>query len=333
MGRPTIYSIAKACGVSASTVSRAFNKPHVISDAVRARILAVAAEMDYRPNPAARGLVTGRTDMLGLLVPDITNPFFPPIVRAIQQTAWEIGYSVLLVHADESTVAEPRLMRRLRGHVDGLILCSPRTPPKALREATEGIPTVLINRVLPGLPAVVCDDSTAFVEGGRHLQELGHRTVALLRGPAASWVAAQRANAVRGWAGESGTELIELGPFTASFDGGVTAAQALLDTPATAAFAFDDLMACGLLAELARHGLTVPGHTSVIGCDDVLLASTATPSLTTVTAMPEEIGATTVTLLRREITGATRAAKVVRYDGEFTVRASTGPPAPARVRR
>lgn len=331
MARPTIYSIAKACGVSASTVSRAFNKPHVISDEVRDRILAVAAELDYRPNPAARGLVTGRTDMIGLLVPDITNPFFPPIVRAIQQAAWSIGSSVLLVHADEVSEAEPRLTRRFRGHVDGLILASPRAPSPALREATEGIPTVLVNRELPGLPSVVCDDTAALVQGGQHLEELGHRTVALLRGPAASWVAAQRTSAVRGWAEDSGVTLVELGPFNASFDGGVAAAKALLDTPATAAFAFDDLMACGLLAELARHGLTVPGHTSVIGCDDVLLARTVTPSLTTVTAATEEIGEAAVSLVRREITGSVGASKAVRLDGTLTVRASTGPPAPGRV--
>lgn len=327
MGRATIYSIAKACGVSASTVSRAFNKPNVISDPVRERILAVAAEMDYRPNPAARGLVTGRTNMVGLLVPDITNPFFPPIVRAIQQTAWARGFSVLLMHADESMHTEPQLMRRFRGHVDGLILCSPRTPSKALREATEGIPTVLVNRVLPGLPAVVCDDTAALVEGGRHLQDLGHRTVALLQGPAASWVAAQRTDAVRGWAERSGVELVELGPFPASFDGGVTAATSLLGTSATAAFAFDDLMACGLLAELAGHGRAVPGHISVIGCDDVLLARTVTPSLTTVTAATDEIGKAAVALLRREIHGSTDRSKVVRYDGTLTIRASTGSPA------
>lgn len=324
MKRATIYSIAKACGVSASTVSRAFSRPELVNAEVRERIQATAREVGYQPNRAARGLVTGRTGMIGLLVPDITNPFFPPLVRAIQQAAADIDCSVLLVDADESVAAEPQLVTQLKGQVDGLLVASPRSS-SALKEATDGLPSVVINRRVRGVPAVICDNTRALRDAGRHLYENGHRTVALMRGPSASWAARQRADAIQSWAAGSRVELIDLGPFVASFDGGLAAAAALLATKATAAFAFDDLMACGVLAGLAEAGVSVPGERSVIGCDDVLLARTVTPRLTTVTAPVRRLGYAAVDMLRRY--GEGEAVDEVRIDGELTIRASTGPAA------
>ena len=322
MKRATIYSIAQACGVSASTVSRAFSRPHVVKPEVRERIHATAREIGYQPNKAARELITGRTGVIGLLVPDITNPFFPPLIRAIQQAAAVLDSSVLLVDAEERPAAEPELARRLWGQVDGLLMASPRSS-SALKEATGGLPAVVINRRIRGLPAVICDNTRALRSAGRHLEELGHRRVALIRGPSASWAARQRADAVHAWARDRGVDLVDLGPFAATFDGGLAAAAALLGTPCTAVFAFDDLVACGVLAGLAEAGVPVPGERSVIGCDDVLLARTVTPQLTTVTAPVERLGHAAVEMLRRH--GGGDSTEELRLDGELVVRASTGP--------
>jgi LacI family transcriptional regulator len=334
MKRATIYSIAEACGVSASTVSRAFSRPHVVNPELREWIHATAAEFGYQPNKAARGLITGRTGMIGLLVPDITNPFFPPLIRAIQQAAAAADASVLLVDAEERAAAEPELAKRLWGQVDGLLMASPRSS-SALKEAAGGLPAVVINRRIRGLPAVICDNTRALRSAGRHLEDLGHRQVALARGPSASWAARQRADAVHAWARDSGVSLVDLGPFAASFDGGIAAAAALLGTRCTAVFAFDDLMACGVLAGLAEAGVAVPGERSVIGCDDVLLARTVTPQLTTVTAPVEALGRTAVEVLHRNDRGGDEE---VRLDGELVVRGSTGPapvkrPAASAARR
>jgi DNA-binding LacI/PurR family transcriptional regulator len=327
MKRATIYSIAQACGVSASTVSRAFSRPHVVNVEVRERIHAKARELGYQPNKAARGLVTGRTGMIGLLVPDITNPFFPPLVRAIQQAAAARDAAVLLVDAEESAAAEPQLVKRLQGQVDGLVIASPRSS-SPLRDAAQGLPAVVINRRIRGVPAVICDNTYALRGAGRHLEDLGHRRVALLRGPSASWSARQRADAIHSWARSSRTALVDLGPFPASFDGGLAAATALLRTKCTAAFAFDDLMACGVLAGLVQGGVSVPEDFSLVGCDDVLLASTVTPQLTTVAAPVERLGEAAVDLLHRHSNGG--PVEEIRLDGELVLRASTGPAAGRR---
>nr|WP_246221369.1 LacI family DNA-binding transcriptional regulator [Phytoactinopolyspora mesophila] len=325
MKRVTIYAVAEACGVSASTVSRAFSRPEIVNDELRERILVTAREMGYQMNRAARGLATGRTGMVGLMVPDITNPFFPPLVRAIQQAAAQIDSSVMLVDADERASAEPELISRLKAQVDGLIIASPRAATGSLTEAVGGLPAVVINRTVPGMSAVVCDNSAALTEAGRHLQELGHRRVALIGGPAASWAARRRAAAIRAWAEKSEVELIELGSFGASYEGGREAAVAFAGSAATAAFAFDDLMACGVLAGLAEAGVPVPEARSVVGCDDVLLARTVTPNLTTVTAPVAELGRVAVDLLQQNLNGG--APEQIVLEGTLALRGTTGTPA------
>lgn len=324
--RVTIYQIASVCGVSSATVSRTFTRPELVSDAVRQRILAVAAQMGYRPNKTARGLATGRTSTLGLVVPDITNPFMPALVRAIQQAAAAVDCSVLLVDAQENAAAEPQLISRLHGQVDGLVLASPRASSAVLRDAALELPCVVINRIMRDVPAVVCDNTKALAEAGGHLVDLGHRRVALLAGPAASWAAQRRVRAVRGWARHAGVELVELGPFEASFAGGHAAGAAFLATDATAAFAFDDVMAGGVLAELAESGTSVPAQRSIVGCDDVLLARMMMPSLTTVTAPVDKLGQAAVDLLYSRIHEPAAKAMVIRLDGTLTVRGSTASP-------
>lgn len=323
MKRVTIYSIAQEVGVSASTVSRAFSRPDLVRGDVRDRIMETADRLGYAPNRAARGLATGRTGLIGLLIPDITNPFFPPLVRAIEQAAAERDAGVLLVDAAANGAAEPRLVHQLRTQVDGLIVASPRAPSAALKEAVEGVPTVVVNRAIQGLPAVVCDNTKALREGADHLLEQGHRTIALLRGPARSWAASRRAQAVRRWAEGRDVNLVEFGPFEAQFEDGRSAASAVVDSGATGILAFDDLMACGVLAGLAEQGLAAPEDVSVVGCDDVLLARTMTPALSTVTAPTEELGRLAVEMLDRAAAG--EAVRNATVEGALTLRGTTGP--------
>lgn len=323
MTKVTIYSIADALGVSGSTVSRAFTRPDQVRDDVRARILAKADEMGYQPNKSARRLATGRTGAIGLFIPDITNPFFPPLVRAIQQAAADKDASVIMVDAGESTSAEAALIRRLAGQVDGVIVASPRGTPARLREAIGSTPAIVVNREMMHATTVICDNSAALAQAGDHLRDLNHQTVALLHGPSASWAARQRASAIRKWAGSADVELIELGPFEASYEGGREGAAAFADSPATAAFAFDDLTACGVVAGLAERGLSVPGDRSIVGCDDVLLARVLTPKLSTVSAPIDRLGAAAVDLLGEVMAG--KHPNSLRIQGDFTPRQSSGP--------
>ncbi len=323
MSKVTIYSIAEELSISASTVSRAFSRPELVKADVRDQILNLAEQLGYQPNKTARRLVTGVTGAIGLFVPDITNPFMPPLVRAIQQAAVERDASVLLVDAEEDSKAELGLITRIAGQVDGVIIASPRSASSVIKQAVGRKPAVLVNRVMDGVPSVVCDNTSALREAGQHLVDLGHSSIALLRGPSASWAAQRRAEAVRTWARRADVTLIELGPFDASFDGGRAGAEAFAGSSATAVFAFDDLAACGVVAGLADRGLWAPQHRSVIGCDDVLLARVLTPSLTTITAPVDELGVTAVRMLEEAIGGATPES--VRLPGTFVPRDSTGP--------
>jgi len=325
--RPTIYSLAQELGLHASTVSRAFNQPDKVNAKSRERVLRRAAEVDYQPNLTARRLITGRAAIMGLIIPDIENPFFPPVIRAVQNAALLHELNVMLLDSELCPKRELQLITKMRRQMDGLILASPRSNVVEILEACGDTPTVLINQVFPGVRAVIIDNSAALEAAGDALANLGHRKIALLRGPASSWAARERAKAVRSWSQAEkhvGLELTELGPFDATFDGGFKAASHLIASGATAAIAFDDLMACGTVAGLADRGLAVPEDYSVVGCDDVLLARTSTPTLSTVTAPVDDICRTAVDLLRSAIAGEP-PGEPIAYPGLFKLRASIGP--------
>ena len=261
VARVTIYSIARDCRdcpVSAATVSRAFSRPDLVRPDVRDRILARSRELGYRPNQTARHLTTGRTGMIGLFLPDITNPFFPPLVRTIQQAAAAADMSVLLVDSEERPGVEPGLISRVKAQADGLIVASPRARSRALTDTVAQVPAVLINRRMRGIPNVVCDYVPALIDAGRHLLDQGHRHVALIRGPSASWAGQQRASAVRAWAADAGVQLADLGSYPATHAGGREAADVLMVSRATAAFAYDDLVACGVLPASRPTGCGSP---------------------------------------------------------------------------
>lgn len=323
MKRVTIYAVAQACGVSASTVSRAMARPEVVNPQVRERILRTAEQMGHHINRAARGLATGRTGTIALLVPDITNPFFPPLVRSIQQAADRKGWSVLLLDTVESAATETDLLARLPSEVDGVLLASPRSAGSVLRSRADSVPTVLVNRTVPRMSAVLCDNSAALAAAGEHLMSLGHRNIALATGSAASWAAGERAKAVRRWAEATDVRLIDLGAFPATFAGGRDAGTAMVGTGASAAFAFDDLTACGMIAGMADADLAVPADVSLVGCDDVLLARATTPALTTVSAPFDELGSAAIDLLAEVIDDPAQRRRQIKLPGALRTRAST----------
>ena len=324
--KPTIYSIAQAVGVSPSTVSRAMSRPELVKESVREAVLAASRELGYTPNRAARGLATGRTGVIGMLVPDVQNPFFPPLIRAVQVAARNHDAELLLIDSELSASAERELVSRIRPQVDGVIVASPRLPTATLRDVLAGMPAVLVNRSARAVASVVVDNTPALQEIGDRLLELGHRRVALLRGPRAAWAATHRAKAVRAWAERAEVELVEIGPLEAQFAAGRDAAAQIIDADAGAIFAFDDLMAAGVIAGLSYRGERVPHDRSVIGCDDVLLAQTMTPSLTTVTAPFEDLGRSAVELLEEAVAGG--AARTVSLPGKAALRGTIGPRSP-----
>lgn len=331
--RPTLVTLASRCGVSTSTVSRALTRPDMVNAEVRSLIIATAREMGYRPNKVARGLATGRVGRIGLLLPDVANPFFTELLRAVQHAASrEPGTSVIIVNSDERPGAESDLITDVLAEVDGMILASPRAPAIDLKEAIGGAPAVLINRPLKGQDAVLIDYSDAIAVAARHLVEQGHNRIAMVRGPSASWASAQRANALTRWSRENDVETIDLGPGAATYETGVSASQALVTSRATAVIAYDDMVASGIVAGLHSLGRRVPEDVAVVGCDDTLLARLLTPALTTVSPPYDSVGAAALELLNARIRSPHHPARHVRFPCTVAMRESSQVQGPS-VRR
>ena len=320
----TIRDVARQAGVSPSTVSRALTVPAKVERSTRERILALAEELGYRPNRAARGLITGRTGNLGLLVPDLANPFFPGLVKGIQARALESDYQLFVVDTGENAAVEPELVRQLAKQVDGLLLCSPRMRPAELREAIDLVPTVLVNRALPKASSVTFRNVDGAVALVAHLAGLGHRDLGFLAGPASSWSGAQRRRGIRAACQRQGLRLHELGPVAPTFDGGQSAADEVLSAPVTAVIAYNDLVAIGLGQALAERSVDVPGRLSIVGFDDIPMAGMIRPSLTTVANPVAEAGREAVDLLLSQLNDPAIGVRQVRVPTSLQVRGSTG---------
>jgi DNA-binding LacI/PurR family transcriptional regulator len=324
----TITDVARAAGVSASTVSRALSVPEKVDPTTRERVLRVAEHLGYSPNRAARGLITGRTGNLGLLLPDLANPFFPGLVKAVQLHAHRSDHQVLMMDTDEDPAVELGLARSLAKQVDGVILCSPRMRAAELREAASYGPTVLVNRRARNVPAVVFDNRAGMRIALEHLAGLGHEHVGFAAGPRSSWSNTERLSALREAAAELGVRLAELGHFPPTFDGGRVAAEGVLLSGVTAVIAYNDLVAVGLCQALAERGVDVPGELSVVGVDDIALAGMVRPALTTVALPTETAGRAAVDLLLTllQADSAPRRAPQVDIAADLRVRESTAPP-------
>ncbi|WP_164234067.1 LacI family DNA-binding transcriptional regulator [Microbacterium hydrocarbonoxydans] len=302
-GRVTLADLARAAGVSESTASRAFTRPDLIRDDTVERIKRLAIELGYSVDPHARALSTGRTRNIALIVPDIANPFFPPLVREVEAGAERAGYAVFLGDSDERAAREKVLIDRLDMQVDGFVLASSRLPAEQILELAERVPTVLINREIEGVQRVLVDAASGVREAVDLLAAMGHSTIAYLAGPPETWADQQRRAAVLGGAAAAAVTVtvIELG--RPSYEAGRECVGSLIATGATAAIAFDDVIAHGVLAGFSLIGLNVPADFSVIGCDDVLAATTL-PALTTVSGGSAASGAAALSTLLGLIDGA-----------------------------
>lgn len=328
--------VAERAGVSPSTVSRAFTRPDMLSVETVARVRQAASELDYVVDVYARGLRSGRRGAIGLVVPDIANPFFPPLIRAAQAAAAEHGFTTVIADSDEDARNERGLVEQLGAQTDGVVLASSRMGSTELGELCRGRRIVLVNRDVAGVPHVLIDSGPGMRQAAEHLAELGHRHVAYVSGPATSWSDRQRARALRAAAEDLGLRLAVLPHRRPGQEAGRDAAAEVLATGATAAVAFDDAVGQGLLVGLAEADVAVPGAVSVIGCDDTIAAITA-PALTSVHGPTREAGELAVDLLLRRIgalpEGEGDGAPAVVVASRLVVRGSTGPAAPSAARR
>ncbi|WP_426504673.1 LacI family DNA-binding transcriptional regulator [Dactylosporangium sp. McL0621] len=328
----TIKDVARLAGVSQSSVSRALAAPDQVRPKTRERVERAVARLGYHPNRIARGLSTGRTGAIGLVVPDIANPFFPGIVKAAQRRARDFGLAVLLADSDEDPATETDLIRTLTKQVDGFVLCAPRAGDDELRSVCGDVPVVLLNRRVGQLPSIIFDNADGIRQALAHLAALGHRRLAYVAGPRASWVNRERARAVRTVAAGLDLEVVEAGHVSPDFEGGVAVADLVLAAGVTSVIAYNDMIGLGLMSRFGARGVRVPDDVSIVGFDDIPASALVSPALTTVSQPKDQCGRAGVDLLvdllnERPRPGGARASLPTR----LIVRASTGPaPQPRR---
>lgn len=319
----TILDVAERAGVHAGTVSRTLSSPNRVAPATRERVEAAVRDLGFVPNRAARGLITGRTGNLAVIVPDITNPYFSSMVRSVQRAAGEADLQVLLIDTGERREEEVRAARTIAHDVDGFIIISPRRLHRQL-EAMGGTRAVFVNRPMRGGASLLLRAAPAVADALRHLASLGHSKVAYLDGPKGSWSAGERRDAVRKTSRAIGMEAVVIDVATPTFEAVTELVDEVIQSRSTAVMAFNDQMAFGIMAGLARRGLSVPGDMSVVGCDDVPMAAMVAPALTTIAMPTDAAGAAAVEMFRN-------GDATSELFGTFVVRGSTSPPEMGRV--
>lgn len=318
----TIRDVAALVGVHPATVSRTISRPERVAPETRELVEAAIEELGYIPNRAARGLITGRTGNIAVIVPDITNPYFSTMVRAAEETARASDQQVILVDTGERPDIEESAARILAGQVDGFVVASSRRLHRSL-DALAGKPTVFVNRPVAGHPSVLLRTAEAMKDSLEHLVGLGHSHVGFLGGPSRSWAAGERLKAVRRAARLLDVEVTELGIGEPTFDAGRDVTDSVVKSGVTAVVAFNDQMALGILSGLIERGIDVPGRVGVVGCDDVPMAGMVSPALTTIHVPTTEAGRAAVELLRRSDGTATES---IELHAHLVVRASASRP-------
>ncbi|RQS62556.1 LacI family transcriptional regulator [Burkholderia sp. Bp8963] len=340
-GRVTIREVAAAASVNASTVSRVLNPAtrHLIGDEVVRRVLAVAKSLGYRQNRLASALRGGQSKVIGVCLPDISNPVFPPMVCGIEEELAAEGYGVLIANIVGKPKNQERMLEQmLERQVDGLVLATAaRHDPLVRRCILDGVPVVLVNRGEDGghVPEVVNDDFLSMRLAVEHLVGLGHTRIAHLSGPErlatglsrlqGFQIAAQQHNLAT-------NVVVEASEFTR--EAGRAACAKLLDTHrgVTAIIAANDLIALGCYDVFAERRIVCPKDISLIGHNDMPLLDMLSPSLTTLRIQHREMGRQAARLLLGMITTPGKAPLRITLAPELVVRGSTGAPRTASSR-
>lgn len=333
---PGLKDVAKAAGVSVATVSRMLNGSLDLPAATKQRIDEAISALKYQPNPHARRLSRGRSDTIGLVVPDIANPFFATMVAAVEEEANELGLAVSLYATLNRTGREVAYLRLIdHNHVDGLVFVT--------NHPDDGELAALINRTgkvivvdedvpLAMVPKLFCDNLQGGYLAGRHLAEFGHRNVLFVGGPDAMISTQRRFNGLRSGLQERFGEAFSIRRYSGEYTVacGREMARRFLEegSPATAIFASSDEIAIGMIEVLREHGISIPDDLSIIGFDDVSPLHLFAPPLTAIRQPVRAIGRRALSLLlETNWQESEQLATEELVPVEIVVRNSVAPPA------
>lgn len=331
----TIKDIAQRANVSVATVSYVLNDTRFVSPERRARVLEAVEELGYRPNLVARSLRQSRTKTIGLIVPDNSNPFFAEIAKGVEDSGFEVGYSVMLCNSNAMPERELAYLEMLSAkQVDGIIFIATTAEVRHIRPLVEGgIPAVIFYRDSSDMDVdrFTIDNNQAGYLATQHLIQLGHRHIACIQPASATTPSALRVTGFRRALEEHGLRCDEaLMPRGDNLISGGQRIGAQLLASAhefTAVYAGNDAMAIGCIRALRDHGLRVPGDVSVIGTDDIMLASVFEPALSTIAQPKYEAGRQAVQMLMDRLSGDYEdGPRQIQLDIQLVIRDSTAPP-------
>ena len=317
--RSRLVDVAALAGVAVSTASRALNNPAMVRPETRDRVRAAAEALDYEPNRAARGLITGRSAAIAVIVYDITNSYYGRICRAAQEAARPRGHEVVIVDTGSDPAREAELLRSTSRLVDGIILCGATRsyPPRPF-----GVPLVYVSRRARGSHSVVVDPVSMVRDPITHLVALGHERIDWVAGPKWGWSADRRLRTAERLAAHHDIRVLR--PDGVDFQSGVEMAETF-DGRATAVVCYTDRQAFGFMGRGQELGLRFPQDVSVVGAFDAPGSAHFAPTLTTF-ALPQEELATTAVDLLLDHPGADDRAISTTLRGRLIVRTSTAPP-------
>lgn len=322
----TIYDVARAAGVSPSTVSRAFTRPGRVSAHTTDRIRQVAAELGYRGRGEGPLRARSTARVLGLWVTDITAVEDARVARGCLAAAEEAGFVVLLHTTRDCDEPEPVRLRRALPLLDGAVVASSPLDDAGILALARELPVVLLDRHLPGVVCLVPDVAEGARLAVEHLSALGHRAVTYLGGPQGGWAEGLRWRAVRAAGRRLGVPGRRLGPFAMTVAGGRGAAEIVAAHRLGAVVCASDLLALGLVRGLQDRGLDVPGDVSVVGFGNVPAAALASPPLTTVAVPLTRLGEAAVRCLVALVEHRHVEGVPLTWPVRLVVRESTGPP-------
>lgn len=335
----TIKDIASKLGVSTTTVSLIINnRPCRVSDKTRQEVLDLVKKYHYTPSFSARALVTKKTETIGLIVPDISNPFFAELAKGVERASQQAGYSIILCNSDnqpEKDVKNAALL--ISKQVDGLILAPSMgnqdtdsiTQFNRLMEQTK-LPVVLADRMLPDSDynSVLIDNHLGGYQATHYLVELGHRKIGCVTGPIDVDSSCKRFEGYRDALDRHGIHLDDALIYHGDYqtESGFLAAEELIEKDITAIFACNDLMAFGCIRKASQLGLTPGKDISIIGFDDISLCSFLEPSLSTVKQPLYEMGKSSFQLIKKMIDKSQSGAESIMLPPSVIVRETTGAP-------
>ena len=332
----TVHDVAKKAGVAPITVSRVINNSGYASTATRERVLAAAEELGYVPNRLARGLRLNRSNMLALVLTDITNPFWTTVARGVEDAASEAGYTVMFCNTDENEAKERRSLERLlQQQVDGILLVPALSKPDAVNFAQAlDVPLVVLDRRMPGadVDVVRCDSEAGAYQLTRHLLDLGHQAIALLTGPVGTSTADDRLAGYKRAMDEAGLSpsehLVRRGTFTQESGYKQTSELLSLVGRPSAILAANNFIAVGVMQALREHDYEVPMQMSVVAFDDLPQGLVVDPILTVATQPAYEMARQATTLLLQRLAGtAAPGAQEIVLPTELILRRSSSSPA------